>query len=369
MKRLLALATARNLRLGVVAVPALLAAIYLWFFAADRYVAESVIAVRENAEAPMVGTDAITSLFGASGAAMRTDEFLLEAHILSMDMLRQLDAKLALRQAFSAPRADFVFRGSGSATREKLLDYYRDRVEVIVDERSGLLTVRTQAFTPELAAAVNREIIAVSERFINESSHRLAREQMVFAESELEKARAAVNAARNHVLAFQSEHGVLDPLAQVTANSGITTELQATLARQEAELKALLGYLNEDAPQVESVQGQIDGIRAQLGAESVRAMHNAAGTSLNVLAGEYQELLAELQFAQDTYRLALTTLESARIESTRKLKSLVLVESPVEPESAEYPRRLYTLLALLMGLSLLYGIVRLVVATIEDHQE
>jgi capsular polysaccharide transport system permease protein len=134
-------------------------------------------------------------------------------------------------------------------------------------------------------------------------------------------------------------------------------------------LKGLQAYLNDDAPQVAAVRAQIAGLRAQLNAESVRGITNDGGQSLNVLAGEYQELLAELQFLSDAYRGALTALETARIESTRKLKSLVLVESPALPESAEYPRRFYTLFALLMGLSLLYGIVRLVVATIEDHQE
>jgi capsular polysaccharide transport system permease protein len=88
-----------------------------------------------------------------------------------------------------------------------------------------------------------------------------------------------------------------------------------------------------------------------------------------VLAGRYQELLAELGFVSDAYRGALMALETARIESTRKLKSLVLVESPALPETAEYPRRFYTLFALLMGLILIYGIGRLIVATIEDHLE
>lgn len=369
MKRILAWLNVRNLRLGLVAVPCVVAAIYLALFADDRYVAESVIAVRANSDAPLVGADALSSLFGTSGAAPLKDEYLLEAHILSMDMLRQLDEKLSLREAFSAPRTDFVFRLSSNATQEKFLDYYRDRVEVVVDDKSGLITVRAEAFDPELALAMSREIIAISERFINESSHRLAREQMEFAESELQKARAAVNHVRQKVVAFQNQNGVLDPVAQVTANTGLTAELQAALVRQEAELKALSGYLNDDAHQVQSLRAQIEGTKAQLEAESLRAMSSTSGTSLNVLAGDYQELLAELQFAQDSYRLALTALENARVESTRKLKSLVLVESPTQPESPQYPRRLYLFSALLMGLGLLYGIARLVVATIEDHQE
>lgn len=369
MRRLLALASARNLRIGVIAVPWLLAALYLVVFAAERYVSESVIAVRDNGETRPVGFDSIATLFGGTSAGSLDDELMLEAHILSMDMLQQLDAQLGLREAFVAPRTDVVFRLSRSATQEEFLDYYRSRVEVKVDETSGLLTIRTQAFTPELAASLNRAIIEISERFINESGHRLAREQMAFAESELQKARAAVNDARNALLAFQNEHGVLDPVAQAMGNTSLTVELQATLARQEAELRALLGYLDENAHQVQALRAQIAGTRAQLEAEARRAMTAAGGTSLNVLAGEYQELQTTLEFALDAYRLALSGVETARAESTRKLKSLVLVQSPVVPESAEYPRRAYTLVALLMGLGLLYGIARLVVATIEDHHE
>jgi len=368
MKRVLPYLTARKLRFAVVAAPWLLAALYLFALAADRYVSESIVTVRQNGAEGAVGFN-LTSLLGVSVPASLDDEKMLEAYILSMDILRKLDQKLGLREAFSAPGVDFIFRLSSGATQEQFLDYYRSRVEVVVEEDSGLLRIRTQGFSPEAAAALNRDVLAFSERFINESSHRLAREQMAFAESERRNARSGVNKARDAVLSFQKSHDILDPLAQAEASSGLTAQLQAVLAKQEAELKGLLGYLDEESYQVEALRAQIAGMRAQLESEGRRAVKGPAGASLNVLAGEYQELLAELEFATETYKLALTGVETARIESTRKLKSLVLVQSPMRPESAEYPRRFYLLFALFMGLALLYGIARLIVATIEDHLE
>ncbi len=368
MKQILSQLTARNLRLAVVAGPWLLAAIYLFAFASDRYVSESIVTVRQNGAEGAVGFN-LTSLLGVSVPASLDDEKMLEAYILSTDILLKLDQKLGLHKAFSAPRIDFVFRLSPGATQEQFLDYYRSRVEVVVEEDSGLLRIRTQGFSPEAAAALNREVLALSERFINESSHRLAREQMAFAESELRTVRSRVNEARDAVLKSQGAHDILDPVAQAEASSGLTAQLQATLAQQEAQLKGLLGYLDEDAFQVEALRAQIAGMRAQLAAEGRRGVEGADGASLNVLAGKYQELLAELEFVTESYKLALTGLETARIESTRKLKSLVLVQSPATPESAEYPRRVYVLFALAMGLALLYGIARLIIATIEDHLE
>jgi capsular polysaccharide transport system permease protein len=43
------------------------------------------------------------------------------------------------------------------------------------------------------------------------------------------------------------------------------------------------------------------------------------------------------------------------------------VASPTLPDDPEYPRRGYDLLALFMGFLLVFGIVRLMAATIEDH--
>jgi capsular polysaccharide transport system permease protein len=354
----------------MIAVPWLLTAIYLGVIAADRYVSQSIVIVREESTGMTIPTsvDAVSAMFGTSTNS-NEDQYMLQAHILSNDMLRQLDEKLNLREAYSSPKFDFVFRLHGNATQEEFLEYYRSRVEIIVETVSGLMTIRTQGFTPEISQAVNREVVAISERFINESSHRLARDQMSFAEEEIANARKRLDEARDQLMLFQAQHGILDPAAQAVANSGLTAELQAMQARYEAELKGLKAYLNEDAPQVQAMQAQITGIREQLKAERQRGVTDAEGMSLNVMAGEYQELLAELQFVSDAYRGALIALETARIESTRKLKSLVLVESPALPQSAEYPKRLYALFGLLMGLAVLYGIGRLIVATIEDHRE
>jgi capsular polysaccharide transport system permease protein len=88
---------------------------------------------------------------------------------------------------------------------------------------------------------------------------------------------------------------------------------------------------------------------------------------LSSLAGDYRELQIELNFAEEAYKSATISMETARLESTRKIKSLVMVASPMKPEDPAYPRRLYDLVALVLGFGLLFGIARLLVATVEDH--
>ena len=112
----------RDLRIGVIAVPWLLTAFYLTAIASDRYVSESIVAVREEGAGISVpaGVDALSAMFGTS-AASNEDQYMLQAHILSMDMLQMLDEKLDLRNAYSAPKFDFIFSLSETATQAKLL--------------------------------------------------------------------------------------------------------------------------------------------------------------------------------------------------------------------------------------------------------
>ena len=132
----------RNLRIGMIAAPWLLSAMYLSVFAADRYVSESIVVVRQEGAAVSVptGMDALSAMFGTSMASDE-DQYMLQAHILSNDMLRQIDEKLDLRQAYSSPKLDFIFRLDAHATQEEFIKYYRSRVEIDVDDSSGLITI------------------------------------------------------------------------------------------------------------------------------------------------------------------------------------------------------------------------------------
>jgi capsular polysaccharide transport system permease protein len=191
---------------------------------------------------------------------------------------------------------------------------------------------------------------------------------MAFAEAEMLKARERFQKAKNSLIAFQNQHKVLDPLAQAQSTATLSAQLESEIAHKETELKTLTGYLQENAPQVAVIRNQIVALKAQLDKERGKVASQEGGR-LNRLASEYQNLAIEAGFAEDAYKAALTAMETTRIEASRKLKSLVVVESPARAETAVYPERLYNLATLLVILVLVYGITRLVIATIQDHRD
>jgi capsular polysaccharide transport system permease protein len=307
-------------------------------------------------------------LLAGIGSSSGRDTLHVREFVYSQDLLLKLEQKLKLRQHFAAAGADLPFRLGTTASLEDFARYYRSRVSVLYDDRSSLLRLRVEGFEPAYAQQLNQAILDESEHFVNESSHRVARERLRFAEGELELGSQRLLKASNELLAFQNKNKLLDPMLQAQASGVLSAELEATRSRLEAELNGLLGFLNEDAYQVKALRSRIAALNKQIETERSRATAKSRGGSqLNQLALDFQGLQMQVEFARDAYKLALAAVENARIDATRKVKSLIVVEKPSLPETAEYPLVAYNLATLLAICVLTYAIVRLVLATIREH--
>ena len=116
-------------------------------------------------------------------------------------------------RALRGPAARPAVSALGWASQEYFLDYYCSRVSVTIDEHSSALVVQAEAFDPEFAFRPNSAILEEAERFVNEYSHRIARENLRFAEGEFGRAGERLQKAKVDLLAFQNKHKLLDPMA------------------------------------------------------------------------------------------------------------------------------------------------------------
>jgi capsular polysaccharide transport system permease protein len=367
MNRLIHL-SARTLKIALIGVPLLLYALYLGLIAADRYVSESAIAVRQSGGSDASALPGATLLLAGLGSPAHTDTLFLKEFVHSRDLILRLDQRLQLRQHFAGAGADLPFRLFGRTSQEDFIDYMRERVEVQYDDRASILRLRVQGFDSDYAQRLNQAILDESERFVNELSHRIARDQLKFAEGELARASGKLQQSRDELLAFQAKNKLLDPTLQAQFSGTLTGEMEATRARLEAELNGLLGFLNEEAYQVKALRVRIAALDRQIETERQRATAgDKKGARLNQLAVDFQALKLQAEIALDAYKLSLGAVENARIDATRKIKSLAVIEPPSHPETAEYPLVAYNLATLLAFCVLLYAIVRLVLATIREH--
>lgn len=291
--------TPRRLKIALIAAPMVLATLYFTVFAANRYVSESTVAL-QHASNDLSSLPGAALLLAGLSSPSRNEALYVQEYMHSLALLKVLDAKLGLRKHYEAERLDLFSRLWGGASQETFLEYFRNRVDVSVDEISATITVRVQGFTPAFAQALNRAILEEGERFVNEMSHSLAREKLGFAEGELARAAGHLQDSTAEVLAFQSKFGLLDPSIEAQASGALSAQMQASITKSEAELRGLRSFMTDDAPEVKVLRAQIKATQSQLEVERSRATKNSAQSEhLGALSIEFKSLRMRAEFALD----------------------------------------------------------------------
>ncbi len=340
--------------------------IYYILIAAPRYVSTMILDVRSTS-GENIQANGILSLLGNT-SAVSEDLNYLKGYIESSDMLKILDEKIKLKSLYQEQHVDLPFKIWDSSSMETYLKYYQARVKVHTDEVTKLLKVEVEGFTPNSAYLIAQTIMQESEKFINEISHKAAREQMAFAEEELVKYKERYQKAQNDLIAFQNKYGVFDPLKQAEAKASLVTQLESEVAQREAKLSTMQSYMNDSAPEIITLKAEITALKKQLIKERSKISANNSSQKLNNLAAKFQDLTIEVGFAQSAYEAALKAYESARIEALRKIKQLVIIQTPDIPQSAKYPERIYNILTAFIVLSLIFGVIKFVKMIIEEHK-
>lgn len=353
---------------GFAVVASLLAAIYWGFIASDRYVSEAHIIIQQTDLGSNQSVD-LGSLLGAGGGANRTDQLFLRDHLLSIDMLKKLDTKLNLRAHYSDWQRDPLSRMWFEDTpMEWFHNYYLSRVSVELDDYSGILVIKTQAYDPKMAYAISTMLVKEGEHFMNAMSHSLAREQVGFLEKQVANVNERTIQARQAVLEYQNQKGLASP--QDTAENFVTivNQLEVKLTDLQTRRAAMLGYLMPRSSNIVDLNLQIDAVERQIVREQER-LASPKGKTLNRTVEEFQRLQMNAEFIQDVYKTTLAALERGRVEATRILKKVSILQNPSEPQYPLEPRRIYSTIVFMLGALMIAGIAHLLAAIIRDHKD
>ena len=354
--------------IGAAVIASLLATIYWLFIASDRYVSEAHVIIQRTDLAGGQSMD-FSSLLGGAINGSRADQLLLRDHLLSIDMLKKLDATLNLRAHYSDSQRDPLSRmWFQDASMEWFHRHYLTRVSVEFDEYAGVLLIKSQGYDPKKAHAITSMLVREGEKFMNEMAHDLADEQVAFLEKQVEQMSRRTLQARQAVLNYQNRKGLVSPQATVTTLAGIVAKLEAQRTELEIQRRALQAYLVSDHPNIVQLDQQAAAITRQIAEEEAK-LASPGGKTLNRTVEEFQRLEMEAGFAQDVYKTALIALEKGRVEAIRTLKKVSVLQAPSQPEFALEPRRYYNTLVFTLVAMLLAGVAHLLAAIVRDHKD
>ncbi|TVU71288.1 chain-length determining protein [Cobetia crustatorum] len=339
---------------------------FYWLaWADDRYVSKATVVL----ESPQVSSSSEVS-FGSllSGSQTDSDLLLLREYLMSVDMLKKVQEELDFRTHYSQHGDFFARLGDADAPIEELHDYYLKRINVEMDEYSGVLNVEVQAWTPEFAQKFAKLLLDEGERHMNEMGQRLAEDQVEFLDKQVSLLEDNFEKSRQDLLNYQNKNGLISPTQTVESLNTVVSSLEAQLASYKARKSALASYQSGRSTDMVRVESEIQALSKQIDLEKER-LARQSGNALNSVSSQYETLQLRADFAKQTYSNALAALENTRIEAARKLKQVSILQSPILPEYPEQPERLYNVTIFGLVMIFLGFIFSMLVMIVKDHRD
>lgn len=323
--------------LVAVLLPSALATGYLFTRASDQFQSTAAFSVKsEDMSGGLGALQAFTQITTSSVP----DSAILFDFIQSRSLVEKVNADLDLEAIFNRNPSDIVFSLGSSPTAEELLDYWGRMVRISLDSRTNIIQLEVRAFTPEDAVAITEATIRYSSDLVNELSSIAQDDAMRFASEELVEAETTLRVIRQDLRQFRTLNQIIDPTTTASAQSGVLSALQSQLASSLVERAALASNAQPNDPRIDVLDNRINAIRSQIASERAGIVQTAGdGASLTEVIGQYEELLVDLEFAQNAYTLAMAAVQNAQAEARRQSRYLAVHIAPFAADESRIPNR------------------------------
>lgn len=347
--------------------PTMLAAIYYGLFASDVYISESrfVIKSPDQKRSQVSSLASLIQTTGLSGGQEQTNEIL--DFVRSRDALRTLEKSADIRSTFSPDHADIFSRFPGllqGNSFEDLFEFYSKMVDVQLDTETGTAVITVEAFSPQDAHKINRELLEMSEGKVNRLNERLQAQGITEAEKQVNLLTERAKAARIALARFRNQQQLIDPAKQAIG----VLEISNTMAAQRAALLAQLELMERNTPanpSIPALRQRIAAVSTQIASQEGRVV-GGGGAIASKLTG-YEDLLVEQEFATEALNVANASLAQARAEAVRQQFYLERVVEPNIPDMPLLPRRLLSILVVAASATCLYFVGWMLIVGILEH--
>lgn len=370
-----------------IGIPTLLAIYYYGVVASDQYVSNSHYVIKSRGQSAMEGLPILGLVSTNSPSAL--DMIMVKEYIESKQIIRDLAPYVNIREMYEDPNADWYARlkqwpswrqlVTGKVfsegwftpiTEEDVHAFWLTVVAVHHDNTSGVSELSVRAFTAEEAKKLNDSILKLSEALVNRLSLRSQNDALAFSRKEVEDAHTRALAALDKLQELQQKAKQVDPKGYAAVRNEIQANLESRLTQLQGQLDILRRDLPEDAPGIQQIKNRIVVIKEQLLVERLRSTKESTQgeeSSAVEILNEFGKRQLEVEFASQAYMSALSSLERARIDALQQSRYLEPFVSPHEPESGEYPSRLFSILLVFFASLLIWGIARMLMSVVWEH--
>lgn len=350
--------------------PIAASAFYFFAVARDRYVTRSDFVIRKAEDAANADGGSLGSLLGRTNQLSLEDARFLKTYLQSPQVLNDLSRSYDLDAAYARDRRDPFAGITPGLSPEKRLGFFKKQVSVTLDELSGAIVLRTVGLNPKSSFDLNRFMLAKSEQFVNRLNQDISLKQLGFAEEELRRTRANLEQAKNRLITYQNANAVvIDPKGEAELASATISKLQERLVERKVELATLRRqYKDPREPEVLAIADEARELEGQI-AQERRSLVSSKGRNLNRKAADVVKLESDVTFATDTYKLALNSVEKARVESKRQQKFMALLSAPQMPEDPQHGWKSKGFFTVLASCIVMFSLTKFVLGMQASHRQ
>lgn len=239
--------------------------------------------------------------------------------------------------------------------RSEAIRKLQERVSVSTSDRDGIITVTFRDPDPVLARDVVAAFVNRFEDMANTLNVTEADQVVAFARERLAEVEAQLAAAEADLLSFKERYGIYDFNQQRAALVAAHAALSERIRTLTVELTGKRTYLTDRDPEVRDLLGRIaelerqrraletggtagDGVLSSL--DSSIGELSGLGTSqfafgldqVPALSVELERLEREVSLHREMYELLRQQYEAARLEASRKLNIVRLIDPPLVPD-------------------------------------
>ena len=204
----------------------------------------------------------------------------------------------------------------------------------------------------------------MGERLVNQMSERSRQDIVQFAAGEVQEAERRAKEAALALADFRSDKAVVDPEKQSAYQLQQLGKLQEELISTKTQILQLRSVSPQN-PQVPVLVTRQAALQREVDAELGRIA--GRGGSLTSKAAGYMQLAVEREFAEKQLGAAMALLESARNEAQRQQLYLDRIVQPNTPDYPLEPRRIRSVIVVLVAGFVAWGVLSLLIASVREH--
>ena len=346
-------------------IPTVASFIYFMFFASSMYVTTVQFAIKSSSSQASVPSIA-TQIFKMPGTTSN-EVLIVEEYLRSYDAFNNVNKELNIIKHYSDSNYDLISRLNVHATQKDKIDFWNSVANVQVDQDSGIINFTIRAYTPQMAQQIAQNILKQSEQLINDMNERQRADNLSLANNELKLAQDKLSHAQSALKIFRNQHKDIDLKTTASGLQEHIIALEGEATKVETELAQMKQYLGANTIQVKNKKAQLQAMREQIAREKAKVTATDGINSINELAGQYENLLLDSEFARKQVETALANLEIAKMQNMAKSLYVVPITQPSLPDESLYPKPFLFSFYIFIGLTATVLICSLVIAAIKEH--